>query len=70
MQTEQNIRNMLEYEQKLLADAKEAGTQPLRIARHFGKCMALCEVLDERDLYLTFAQQYIAWRARHDREIK
>lgn len=70
MQTEQDIRDMLIFEQKMLADAREADTQPLRIARHFGKCMALCEVLDEHDLYLTFAQQYIAWRARYGKEIK
>ena len=70
MQTEQDIRDMLEYEQKMLADAREADTQPLRIARHFGKCMALCEVLDEHDLYLTFVEHYKAWRARLDKEIK
>lgn len=70
MQTEQDIRDMLKYEQKMLADAREAGTQPLRIARHFGKCMTLCEVLDEHDLYLTFVEQYRAWRARLDKEIK
>ena len=70
MQTEQNIKKLLKFEQEMLAEAIEADTQPLRIARHFGKCMALCEVLGEGNLYLTFVEQYIAWRSKLDKEIK